>query len=133
VAFYEENGEVVFYGVRNIARANAARLGLENLARAFQILRKKEDEAVLLVLVRMFLKHGINSRHAEAEECLKFAVSQRLLHPGRREEALGRLHRKYERLYAILDKQPAVAADLATLRPLNGKRVSCFDRDLNND
>ena len=98
IAFFEHDGRVTFYGVRNIARANAARLGLTRLSDRLRLRRSDEDAHVLGLVAGALARAGIAVCHAEAQECLDLAVDERLLAPSSVPRTRRSLYRKYARL-----------------------------------
>lgn len=98
VAFHERAGVVTFYGVRNIARANAQRLGLSGLSDRLRLRRSNEDVEVLRAVATRLRARGFEVRHAPAEECVRLTVDDRLVPRGRDAELRERLRRRYGRL-----------------------------------
>ncbi len=107
IAFYERGGEVTFYGVRNIARANASRIGLVNLSKRLQLIKRDEDALVLSAASRMLRTKGFETRHARPDECLNLAVNSRLLRYSVNVITLSTLYRKYDKLHAIIENRSA--------------------------
>jgi len=107
IAFYERGGEVTFYGVRNIARANACRLGLSSLSHRLQLAKRDEDVMVLRAASGILQSRGFSTRHAQADECMQLTVDDRLLHAGTHAEARISLHRKYAKLHTIFENRLA--------------------------
>lgn len=98
VALWEQRGVVTFYGVRNIATANARRLGFTAAADRMQLTNADEDRFVLRLLANALRDEGLEVRHASADDCIRLAVDERLIAPDRRAQAHRALRRRYERL-----------------------------------
>ncbi len=104
VAFRLEESAVVFLGVRNIAHANARRLGLRGLAERFRLARSREDHRVLHALAEHLRANGLAVRHAPAEACVDLLLDGRLVSDTRRSALRRALQRKYERLHAAFSE-----------------------------
>lgn len=116
LAFYERGDFVIFYGVRDIASANARRFGFGDLARR-TALRSPGDEAALVAAVGAALRAaGLRAAFAEPAECVRLAVDPRLVPPSRRAPLQRRLVRRYERLGGSLRRRQALVA-VRTERP----------------
>ena len=98
IAFYEQQRRLTFYGVRNIARSNALRLGLTMIADKLLLIKRDEELHVILEVGRLLEEHGIAANFAGSDECVNLSVCARLLHPAVQGRALDALKRKYERL-----------------------------------
>jgi hypothetical protein len=107
VAFYEREGDISFYAVRNVAQSNAARLGLERIAKSLRVANRREDEAVVHELFELLSTLNIGSRFAEPAECLALAVNSRLIRAAENEVVFRAFNRKYNRLHSIFDKRSA--------------------------
>ena len=103
VAFYEERGLVTFYAVRNMARANAARLGCTKMAAGLRLAARYEDALVLTEVSRLLSLAGMKTRQAQPEECLRLALNRRLARGGRLGDVRRRIYRKYEKLHAQMN------------------------------
>jgi len=99
VAFYEEGGLVTFYAVRNMARANAVRLGCTKMAARLRLAPRHEDALVLTEVSRLLSLAGMKTRQAQPEECLRLALNRRLARGGRLGDVRRRIYRKYEKLH----------------------------------
>ena len=98
IAFYEKKGQVTIYGVRNIARSNAHRLGLLGAASKLLLARREEAKMLLREVVPHLTEHGLVVKIAAPCECVTLSVSRRLMHPDSQSTALVALRRKYEKL-----------------------------------
>jgi hypothetical protein len=98
VAFYERAGEVTVYGIRNIASANARRLGLSRLADRLRLAAPEEERRILGVVSGTLRRAGLTVRLAPARECVELSVNERLLPPGRSARVREDLRRRYARL-----------------------------------
>ena len=98
IAFYEQADEVTIYGVRNIAKSNAHRVGLLETARYLQLARRDEARILLREVASFLEGHGLVTKIAAPCECVTLSVRKSLLHPASQAEALDALRRKYERL-----------------------------------
>ncbi|MFT5464213.1 MAG: hypothetical protein ACI8QS_003107 [Planctomycetota bacterium] len=103
IAFFERSGEVTFYGIRNMASANARRLGLHGLAARLRLSKSGEDVQVLSVVSKWLAGNGYVARHAKPSDCIELAVNNRLLPPSAHGKAKAILYRKYNRLHALFD------------------------------
>ena len=104
IAFFEHEGEVTYYGIRNIASANAHRLGLKKLSSRFRLSRSGEDALVLRFVSQILEKNGFAVKHAAAEDCIKLAVDCRLLPRGNEVKVRNMLHQKYQKLYLAINR-----------------------------
>ncbi len=107
IAFFEKEGEVTYYGIRNIASANAHRLGLKELSSRFRLSRSGEDELVLRFVSQALEENGFAVKHATAHDCIKFTVDNRLLPHGDEEKVRNLLHQKYQKLYLVINNASA--------------------------
>lgn len=107
IAFFEKDGEVTYYGIRNIASANAHRLGLKTLSSYFRLSRSGEDALVLRFVSRSLEENGFAIKHATAHDCINFTVDNRLLPRGREQKVRKSLHRKYQKLYLVINNDSA--------------------------
>ncbi len=98
IAFYENSGTVTIYGVRNIARANAHRLGLREAAEKLLLSRRDEARMLLHEILPLLAGHGLAVRLAAPCECVALSVNRRLLHPSSESAALDALRKRYEKL-----------------------------------
>lgn len=107
IAFYERRGNVTFYGVRNIARSNARRIGWSKIAQ--RLVLAQGDEEVLLIheIVRLLEQSGCVTTLAAVPDCVKLSVCDRLLHPDSQLRAVRALSKKYQRLQRRLDAYSA--------------------------
>lgn len=123
VAFYQHGRRITFYGVRNIARSNARRLGLTRLADKLQMTKKDEELVVILEIARLLEAHGFVTEFAPADECVKLSVSGNLLHPATQVCALGALKGKYDCLHRKLRQQTDNKASLRTTDPYGVEKL----------
>lgn len=107
VAFYEHQGAVTVYAIRNIAEANARRLGLVDLAARFRLSQAGEEGHVLRATRDLLEAEGFRVAHAPAQLCLDLAVDDRLLPLDAQSRAREILRRKYERLSVVLEEARA--------------------------
>lgn len=113
IVFYESNDAIVLYGIRNMLRANARRIGCERLFEEMP-LQSADDEVFVLRQIRhAFHNFGLATSLATPQECVDLAVNNRLLHPARALRARSALKRRYARMW----KQVAVGQCLS--RPSN--------------
>ena len=105
VAFYQEGHRVTFYGVRNIARSNARRLGLRRMADRLRLMARDEEVEVVVALARLLEGQGLATSFARADECVDLSVCRQLLHPASQVRALHCLGRMYENLNRKLRRQ----------------------------
>ena len=99
IAFYEENGCVVFYGLRNTLKANAERLGSRFLPRT-NFPRNRDDEiAILNEVSRILESNGLKTSLAAPGDCVKLSVNDILLHPERRHKTMDSLQNLYARIW----------------------------------
>ena len=95
VALYLEGDVATLYAYRNIARANARRLGLERVADRLRLRRERESRRALRVVADALTACGYSVDHAPPEECVALSTDGRLLRPASRGATLRGLHRKY--------------------------------------
>jgi hypothetical protein len=105
VAFYEEDGKVVVYGIRNIARANARRLGLSRLAERLRLAGSREEQRILRVASEILRRSGLDVHLAPARECVDLSVNERLLPPGHSAPVRQELLRRYTQLDLVTRDQ----------------------------
>jgi len=118
VAFYEQGRRITFYGVRNIARSNARRLGLTRLADKLRITKRDEELLVILEVARLLEAHGFVTEFAPSDECVSLSVCGSLLHPATQVRALGALKGKYDRLHRKLRQRTHNKTSIRTPDPL---------------
>lgn len=107
VAFHVRGGEITVYGVRNIARANADRLGLSRLSGRLRLAGIEEEAWILQLVATALQRAGLVVRLASAQECVDLSVNDRLLPPGRRAHVRATLLRRYARLTLPIREQAA--------------------------
>ena len=95
VALYLEGDVATLYAYRNIARANARRLGLERVADRLRLRRERESRRALRVVADALTACGYSVEHAPAEECIALSTDNRLLPLTSRAATLRGLRRKY--------------------------------------
>jgi len=103
IAFFENDGEVTFYGIRNIASANAHRLGFSGLSARFRLAKSGEDALVLRFISKFLEEKGFAAKHATAHDCVNFAVDNRLLPRESDVKVKTSLYQKYERLCVVVN------------------------------
>ncbi len=96
IAFYEKQGKVTLYAVRNTAASNAFRLKWFELSDKLTL--AQWDERVLRIIVRHLESNGFTTGFADVSESINLSVNNRLLHPHSRLRALRHLKKKYTRL-----------------------------------
>jgi hypothetical protein len=102
IAFRERAGELTLYGTRNIAAANAHRLGFSALSERLCLSDAGEDVEAVRLAARLFGQLGFAVDHAAPDDCIRLAVDERLIAPARRARAFASLRRRYARLGAVL-------------------------------
>jgi hypothetical protein len=100
IAFYEKQGRVTLYALRNTASSNAFRLGLFGIAK--KLMLAKRDDAVMRVVMQHLEKNDFVTRLADVSECVKLSVSNRLIRPGSRVRAASAMKKKYVQLQRAL-------------------------------
>ena len=100
VAFYECGGAVVIYAIRNIVKANAARIGCEHLLRNLDLGEESDEILVLRGLVQTLGAHGLQTSFASPEDCVTFAVNDLLLRPAKRVMTRAILRVRYTRIWS---------------------------------
>lgn len=99
IAFYEEPNRVVFYGIRNIIKGNADRIGCKFLLRNLQLSEHKDEIVLLRKVIQAVHDHGMETSFAAPQDCVKLSVNRLLLHPKRRDKILATLQKKYARIW----------------------------------
>ena len=99
IAFYECEGRIVLYAVRNILKSNAERIGVGRLFEAFPLQANDDEISVLQQIREVLHQQGLETSFASPDECVALAVDNRLLHPARQARARAALKRKYTRLW----------------------------------
>jgi len=102
-AFYEEGDRCVIYALRNMAQANARRLGCRAVADALTIGHPRDDAALLGEALRVLAPHYSSVSLAPPREALHLAVDPRLLHPRHRRRTLRSLRSRYRKLLAAAE------------------------------
>lgn len=98
VAFYEEDERLCVFAVRNMLRSNLHRLGHRACLRSLFIGTERDEIVVLAGVFDELRAQGLVAYLASPTECVKLAVSPRLLRLRTRERAVAALTRKYERI-----------------------------------
>jgi hypothetical protein len=96
IAFYEKEGKVTFYSVRNVIRSNAARIGCSRIAQKLVVAQRHEEKAIIQEVARLLGENGLVTGLATAHECVDLSVRKRFLHPRLRQGTLRALKKKYE-------------------------------------
>jgi hypothetical protein len=78
IAFYEQGRRITFYGVRNIARSNALRLGLTRVAEKLRITKRDEELLVISEIALLLEAHGFVTQCAIRRVCEPFGLRQPL-------------------------------------------------------
>ena len=79
IAFYEKQGKVTLYALRNTAASNAFRLGWHGISQ--KLMLDKRDDVVMLEVMRYLEKSSFVTSLADVSECLNLSVSNWLLNP----------------------------------------------------
>ncbi|MFT5153239.1 MAG: hypothetical protein ACI841_003239 [Planctomycetota bacterium] len=103
VAFYEREGALTIYGIRNIARANAERIGWHSASERLSLQEHGEDQLVLQLLCAKLNESGFATRHAKPDECLNLSVDPRLISRKTLARTTRALHKKYVRLHSTIE------------------------------
>lgn len=98
IAFYWSQERLTLYGVRNIAHANAHRLGFVNLAERLRSSANREEQRLLLCLSCALREKGIQHEQAPAEECFQLTVDPRLVPPGQEDRFRRTFLNKYRKM-----------------------------------
>ena len=98
IAFYEYKRDITFYAVRNTARSNASRLGLNKIANDMLLVKRNEEAVIILEVAKLLETHGFQTRFAPADECVNLSLNTRLLRLGSQLKVSNTLRRKYLRL-----------------------------------
>ena len=103
IAFYEEQGRVTCFAIRNIVRSNMDRLRVGGYLDGLKFSRD-HDEVVLLKRVLCELESaGFKTAFASPDKCVSLAVNPALICNGQRSRATETLRRKYRRIGKKLD------------------------------
>jgi hypothetical protein len=124
IAFHERDGAVTLYGTRNIAAANAHRLGFAALSERLRLSDAGEDIEAVRLVARLFGQLGFAVDHAAPDDCIRLAVDERLIAPARRARAFASLRRRYARLGAVLRAEERARALGGPGRDLAGEAAS---------
>lgn len=107
IAFYTDQSELTFYGIRNLASANARRLGFAQWAARLRLVPSAENELLLHAVSALLRERGWTTKHAAARDCLLYAVDHRLLPPGREAQMKNTLRLRYEKLSLAMNRDSA--------------------------
>ena len=100
IAFYEKQGRVILYALRNTAASNAFRLGWYDISKKLTL--AKRDDVAMRVVMQHLERSDFVTRLAAVSECLSLSVSDWLLSPASRLRALGAMKKKYSQLHRTL-------------------------------
>ena len=100
LAFYEENGTVCFFAIRNILRANIRRVGCDSMFRNLRLVSDRDEFMILSRILDALGARGVKSRFAAPEECVALAVTEVLLSPRTRDRCIRTLTARYRRIFA---------------------------------
>jgi hypothetical protein len=123
VAFYEQGRRITYYGVRNIARSNARRLGFTRLADKLRLTKRDEELLVISEVSLLLETHGFVAQFARSDECVSLSVCGSLLHPATQMRALDAIKSKYDRLHRKLRQR---AHNKASILTPDSPRVESF-------
>jgi hypothetical protein len=98
IAFYEANGKVTFFAVRNILRSNIDRLRLNQNFEGLKFSNDNDEIVLLQGVLHKLNSLGIKASFATPDECVSLAVTPSLLVPKQRNLATEALRRKYRRI-----------------------------------
>lgn len=100
IAFYETQGRVTLYALRNTAASNAFRLGWCDISKKLTL--SKRDDVVMRVIMQYLEKNAFATALADVSECLNLSISNWLLNPASRVRAMYAMKKKYTRLHRTL-------------------------------
>jgi len=98
VAFYEDDGTVCVFAVRNMLRSNLDRVGCNGWFRSLSLSTERDELVVLARILKELRTQDLNAHLVSPAECVDLAVSPWLLRPKIGARAITALTRKYERL-----------------------------------
>jgi len=98
IAFYEENGDICFFAIRNILRSNIDRIGCDDIFRNLKLSRDNDEIVILREIIYKFGKRHINTCFATPEACVALAVAESLLSPKKRDRSIQALNHRYRRM-----------------------------------
>ena len=107
IAFYEDHDTVVVFGVRNIVKANAARIGCARSVAGLSIADENDAVAILRSISRTLAANGLQLEYADPQQCVELSVIPSLLHPNRRQRVLSVLRKKYARMWKLAKPDPS--------------------------
>lgn len=99
IAFYETDDSVVVYAIRNIVQANATRIGCVHLLNDLTLCDESDEVLLLKSLQHLLGNCGLQTALAAPDDCVKYAVDDRLLRPGTRKKTRTMLRKKYSRIW----------------------------------
>lgn len=105
IAFYERNGEVTLYAIRNTACSNACRIGFTLVGEELALPARDED--AMLLLVQLLERNGFTVNFADSSECVKLSVTSRLLNHDSKSHTMDILRKRYDRLKGIFESRVA--------------------------
>lgn len=99
IAFYEERERLVVFGVRNMLKANAWRIGLKARASKLQLCEDSDEVRVLTTVCRFLTENEFHVAFAEPSVCVQLAVDPSLLKPNKRDCTMDVIRKKYVRIW----------------------------------
>ena len=120
LAFYEDDGTVCVFAIRNMLRSNLDRIGCNMRFRSLSLSTERDELLVLAGILKELRSRDLNAYLVSPAECVDLAVSPWLLRSRIRARAITALTRKYERMasqIAIHDK--ALHTEPRAARSLN--------------
>jgi hypothetical protein len=102
IAFYEQEREITFYAVRNTARSNASRLGLDKIANQLLLSQSNEEGLIIIKIAQLLEVHDFQARFASADECVNLSINTRLLRSEYHLKVRDSLRKRYERLNRLM-------------------------------
>lgn len=98
MAFFEEQGVVHFYAVRNIIRSNMERIGCQQLSKRLGLSNEQAEILTLTRTMQKLAEHGVPAILEPPDVCVKLAVTDSLLHPHKKSKSTRALLKKYRRI-----------------------------------
>jgi hypothetical protein len=102
LAFYEDDGTVCVFGIRNMLRSNLDRIGCNMWFRSLSLSTERDELLVLARILKELRSRELNAYLVSPAECVDLAVSPWLLRPRIRARAITALTRKYERMASLI-------------------------------
>jgi hypothetical protein len=98
LAFFEEQGVVHLYAVRNILRSNMERAGFRTLSNRLALANERDEIMVLKQIMQLLDYDGLPAVIESPEVCVDLAVTESLLDPQTCQRSIQTLLRKYRRI-----------------------------------